>query len=1189
MNRFQSSLASLFAVVMFTGHLYAQGRAEKAVPMDPSRKMVRFALTGSDSLFKLPHTSILPNSERIWVDSTKTLIPNVDYNIDFKRGTVLLLSHRGQLSGIDSIGHILTVEYLPFPFVFKNEYTLREILARRDSGERKMVSMVRPSYPFATDAMFDQGLQKSGSLVRGFTVGSNRDLSLNSGFRMQMNGSLSRDISIAAALTDENTPIQPEGTTQTLREVDKVFVEMKSPHFGATLGDFNLEVGRTEGGEFGRLFRKLQGARGLTQFDVGTPGSLSMMGTLTAATARGKFMTNYFQGIDGNQGPYRLSGRSGEQRLIVLAGTERVYLNGELMTRGESQDYVIEYGSGDLVFTSRRLITNASRITVDFEYSDRQYGRNLLAATTAGSALDKHINIGVVLVQEADDPDHPFDQELDETAKSILRQSGDDPFRASITGIRYVGTDSTGTSKGQYMERDSLIGGKIFQLLFYAPGDPLALFSVSFSPVESMPADSAGYVRNAGGEYRFAGIGKGTYLPTQFLPMPQQRRVIDVNGDIQVNSDLKLTGEYGSSFFDPNRFSSLEQKNRIGSAFKFGLEYNPKNLTVFDRRFGELTLVVSERYVEREFSSLDRANEVEFNRKWDLQNDALSDEEIREASIGYSPVPSLRIQAGYGLLDRTNEFRSIRTHGEITLKDSAFPAIHYQFENTSGENKIYEQHAEWLRQRGNVSYQFWGLQTGLRLETENRTSKGGTSDSLNQGSFKIAEIAPRFVLPQFGKMSLAAEVQARVEDSISVGVFKRASQSLTQSYTWQLSEWRSLTSSLALSIRSISYTDEFKKRGNQDGEYLVVRSQSRYTPLQRAIESDVYYEFSSQRSSRYERIFIRVQKGSGNYRYKGDENLNGIADESEFEPTRFDGEYVVVYRPSEELYPIVDLKSSVRLRLQPGRLISIPSSLFERIMKNVSAETYVRIEEKSTETDTKLIYLLDFSRFLDEKTTLAGSNQIQQDIFFFEGSQDLSVRLRLNQRNGFVQFVSATERSFSTEHSIRLRTQVGREIGNQTDLINRTDRMRSSIPGPRERDISSNSLVSDFSYRPGQEWEVGMNLTAGRFVDNFQHRATTADINEQGVRLTYGFPGNGQLRSELRREEVVVSNATIDPVRGIPFELTNGKVIGKNFFWQLAFDYRISQNMHVSVQYNGRSEGGRAIVHTARAEAKAFF
>ena len=116
-----------------------------------------------------------------------------------------------------------------------------------------------------------------------------------------------------------------------------------------------------------------------------------------------------------------------------------------------------------------------------------------------------------------------------------------------------------------------------------------------------------------------------------------------------------------------------------------------------------------------------------------------------------------------------------------------------------------------------------------------------------------------------------------------------------------------------------------------------------------------------------------------------------------------------------------------------------------------------------------------------------------------------------------------------------------------------------------------------------------MNLTAGRFVDNFQQRATTADINEQGVRLTYGFPGTGQLRSELRREEVVVSNATIDLVRGIPFELTNGKVIGKNFLWQLAFDYRISQNMQVSVQYNGRSEGGRAIVHTARAEAKAFF
>ena len=51
-----------------------------------------------------------------------------------------------------------------------------------------------------------------------------------------MTGKLSRDIDITAALTDENTPIQPEGNTQNLQEIDKVFVELRTPHVTTTFG-----------------------------------------------------------------------------------------------------------------------------------------------------------------------------------------------------------------------------------------------------------------------------------------------------------------------------------------------------------------------------------------------------------------------------------------------------------------------------------------------------------------------------------------------------------------------------------------------------------------------------------------------------------------------------------------------------------------------------------------------------------------------------------------------------------------------------------------------------------------------------------------------------------------------------------------------------------------------------------------
>jgi hypothetical protein len=93
------------------------------------------------------------------------------------------------------------------------------------------------------------------------------------------------------------------------------------------------------------------------------------------------------------QGPYRLTGRNNERAIIIVPGSERVYIDGIEMVRGETNDYTIEYGNGEVFFTAQRLITSASRIVVDFEYSDRQYPRNFFAAGTKQKWFDDLLSL----------------------------------------------------------------------------------------------------------------------------------------------------------------------------------------------------------------------------------------------------------------------------------------------------------------------------------------------------------------------------------------------------------------------------------------------------------------------------------------------------------------------------------------------------------------------------------------------------------------------------------------------------------------------------------------------------------------------------------------------------------------------------------------------------------------------------
>ncbi|HEU4719425.1 MAG TPA: hypothetical protein VFU15_16385, partial [Bacteroidia bacterium] len=452
----------------------------------------------------------------------------------------------------------LHVKYAVFPVLFTHSFSHKnqqQFTSRPDHADNPF--LYRPGDAKADDPFATGGLTKSGSLSRGISFGNTRDLSVNSALNLQLSGKLTDNIDLTMAATDDNLPIQPDGTTQQLQEFDRVYIQLSGKGTKLIAGDFFTSRPNSYFMNFNKRGQGLNITSVIPLDEKDPKKTFGVSGSI--ALSKGKFARNVIQGVEGNQGPYRLTGAENELFIIVLSGTEKVYLDGKLLTRGQDNDYIIDYNTAQITFTAKQLITKDKRIVVEFQYSDRNYSRSLVH--TGFEYKSDKFALRFNAYSEQDSKNQPLQQTLTDADRLIMAAVGDTLLKAVVPGV-----DSVPFSGDLvlYKKVDTLVGATLYRNVYvYSTSSDSAHYRLSFSYVGANHGNYIQYSTSANGKtFRWiapvSGVPQGDYEPVILLITPKKKQLVTFGGDVQLSKNTFFTGELAYSSNDLNTFSSYD-------------------------------------------------------------------------------------------------------------------------------------------------------------------------------------------------------------------------------------------------------------------------------------------------------------------------------------------------------------------------------------------------------------------------------------------------------------------------------------------------------------------------------------------------------------------------------------------------------------------------------------------------------
>jgi len=1083
--------------------------------------------------------SISINSVKFKVFNTKlTEIDKAEYQVNFGKAILIINSKKYPE---------ITIEYYRFPEFLTKIYSPfdKKLIVSDATNTGKLYSLTTNKK--ASEIKLFDGLETRGSISRGVRAGNNQNAVTSANLDLEISGKLSKDVTLRANIFDTNIPLQQNGYSQSITDFDRIFVELSSSNWRVKAGDISFKNDKTFFFPFTKQVSGLEVEADVTEnLKVGASGAI----------VRGKFSTYYFTAVEGNQGPYKIFGPNNEAAIIIIEGTETVFINGSPLQRGENNDYTIDYNLAEITFNTTYPVTNDMRIAIDFQFSDRNYTR-FITYEKAEYSTEK-LQVNGYFYSENDAKNQPLLQNLSDNQKEILADAGND-IDKMVAQSAFEDTFSENKILYKKTQNDAV---EIFE---YSKDENEVLFNVTFSNV-GLNNGAYTFDRSTaiGNIFVYVGINQGDYRPIIRLIAPIKSQVAVVNSNYNPSEKTNLKVELAVSNNDQNLFSTIDDTTNMGFASLLGWQQ-----ILIDKKW-QLKSDVNFEFKQNNFETVQRFVPIEFNRDWNLIN-TIGNKSLLQTAFQLQNKEKGFVNYSFNNLNYSKNYSGFK---HVLKSNLRFNKTYFLVDGSFLNSNSSAETSTFFRLQSKVERSFSKSWLGALFGAETNDRKNKNTNQFVTLSHRFKEYETYFGIGDSTKIYTKFGFNYRTNDSIKQNEFKEVNNRKTFYVNSRVIQNKQTNLSVFANYRNTqnNFKDDEKTLNSK-----VVFNQQLFDSF---VNLGTIYETSSGNVARQDFVYVKTEPGFGYYTWI-DYNNNGVQEFNEFEIAQFQdqAEYLRV--------PLPNLRYLSTQRAKVNQSLTINFNGWndefglKKTLSHFYNQSFVLVEnEQERIGDSFLLNPFDF----DEDKLIGLNFSFRNSLYFNRNLQKNSFIYSYATSKNKQQYLIGNQENKLNSHQLEYQHKFFDFWLFDLKGILGKNKLSTENFNNRNYNINQKEIAPKISYLLNKDNRLSVFY---EFRNKENQAADFEILNQQKIGIDYFYSKEKQQFSANFTS--FFNDFSGDTNSPVAYQMLEGLQAGRNFTWNLFFNQKLNSFLNLNLSYLGRKSENSRTIHTGNVQLRANF